>query len=118
MLVTDVSELAKVARGEVILETALSYDGITPVRVRAGKSEGRFEFSDEGGAVDAAGVDPEDLVFPDRIAIGECEVNVTRRGVVWLPGFARSSDEWLAKLPDLVARGSLALYDGLLELDG
>jgi hypothetical protein len=45
-------------------------------------------------------------------------VNVTRQGVVWLPGFARSSDQWLARLPELVAKGSLALYDALLELDG
>lgn len=117
MLAADVSQLATVARGEVILDTAMSYDGIAAVRVRARKTDGKVDFSDDGGAVAAAGVDPDGLVFPDRIAIADCSVNVTRRGVVWLPGFARSSDEWLAKLPELVAQGSLALYDALLELD-
>jgi hypothetical protein len=89
----------------------------TPAEPRARKREGRFDFSDDGGAIAAAGVDPASLVFPDRIAIEECSVNVTRQGVVWLPAFARSSDQWLAKLPELVAKGSLALYDALLELD-
>jgi hypothetical protein len=117
MLATDVSQFTRLARGEVILDPALSYDGTTPVQVRARWSEGRLDFSDDGGAVTAAGIDPASLVFPGRIVIGECSVNVTRHGVVWLPGFARSSDQWLAKLPELVAKGSLALYDALLELD-
>jgi hypothetical protein len=37
--------------------------------------------------------------------------------VISLPGTSRSGDEWLAKLPELVAEGSLALYEALLELD-
>jgi hypothetical protein len=110
-------DISKLARAELILDMGLSYDGITPVRIRAKRSEGRFNFSDDGGAVAAAGVDFTRLAFPDRVAIGRYSVNVTRQGVVWLPGFARSSDQWLAKLPDLVARGSIALYDALLELD-
>jgi hypothetical protein len=117
MLETDVSQFRELLRGEVILGSGMSYDGITPVRVRARKSEGRFDFSDDGGAVAAAGVDPAGLVFPARVAIEECSVNVTQQGVVWLPGFARSSDEWVARLPALVAKSSLALYDALLELD-
>ena len=48
---------------------------------------------------------------------GKHSVNVSRQGVVWLPGFARSEDEWLAQLPGLVADGSLALYEALLELE-
>ena len=49
--------------------------------------------------------------------MGKYSVNVSRQGVVSLPGFARSSAEWLAKLPELVAQGSLALYETLLELE-
>ncbi len=117
MLATDISNLKKLQRGELVLDTGLTYDGITPVRIRATKREGRFEFSDEGGAVAAAGVDGKQFRFADSIALGNYSVNVSRQGVVSLPGFARSSDEWLAKLPELVAEGSLTLYEALLELD-
>ena len=116
MVSIDVSRLMGLERGELVLQSGLSYDGIRPVRICATKREGRFEFSDGGGAVAAAGVDPERLDFPNRIAIEEYAVNVSRQGVVWLPGFARSEEQWLAKLPGLVAAGSLALYEALLEL--
>jgi hypothetical protein len=117
MLATDISGLKKLVRAKLVLGTGLTYDGITPVRIHATKREGRFEFSDDGGAVAAAGVEGKPLTFPDSIAMGEYAVNVNRQGVVSLPGFAHSSDQWLAKLPELVAEGSLVLYEGLLELD-
>ena len=95
----------------------MTYDGINPVRVRVLERDGRYEFSDEGGALAAAGVDPGELVFPDQIPLGRYSVNVSGRGVVSLPGFSRSSDEWLGKLPSLVAEGSVVLYEALLDLD-
>jgi hypothetical protein len=100
-----------------ILETGLTYDGIAPVRVHVTKREGRYEFSDGGGAVAVAGVRPSRLRFDERIGLGEYEVNVSRSGVVSLPGFASSSPEWLARLPELVAEGSVVLYEALLEID-
>ena len=117
MLVADISSLRKLERRQLVLDTGLTYDGITPVCISATKREGRFGFSDEGGAVAAAGVDVEQLRFPESIAVGEYSVNVSKHGVVSLLGFARSSDHWLSKLPELVAEGSLALYDALLELE-
>ena len=100
-----------------ILETGRTYDGIAPVRVHVKRREGRYEFSDGGGAVAAAGVRPSELRFDDRIELGEYGVNVSRMGVVFLPGFSSSSPEWLAKLPDLVAEGSVVLYETLLEVE-
>ena len=117
MLATDISTLKKVQRGEVILKTDLAYDGITPVYVRVTKREGRFEFSDDGGAVVAAGTGERKFTFPGSIALGDRSVNVSREGVVWLPAFGRSSSQWLDKLPALVVEGSLALYGALLELE-
>jgi hypothetical protein len=117
MLATDIALLAAVERGEIVLETGLTYDGIAPVLVRVVKREGRFEFSDDGGAVAAAAVDPNRFTFQGRIPIDDCAANVSRQGVVWLPGFSGSSDQWLAKLSELVATGSLALYETLLELE-
>jgi len=117
MLATEIASLRKLERGELVLDTGLTYDGITPVRVRATTRDGRFEFSDCGGAVATAGVDEKQLRFPDSIAIGKYSANVSRQGVVSLPGTARASDQWLAKLPELVAEGSLALHDALLDLE-
>jgi len=117
MLAIDISSLMTLDRGELVLDTGLTYDGITPIRIRATKREGRFEFSDEGSAVAAAGVDGKQLRLPDSISLGTYAANVSRQGVVSLPGFARSSEQWLAKLPELVAEGSLALYEALLELE-
>jgi hypothetical protein len=101
--------------GNEILDTGLTYDGIAPVRVHVTKREGRYEFSDGGGAVAAAGVRASELRFDNRIAVGAYEVNVSRSGVVSLPGFASSGDAWLAKLPELVAEASVILYEALLE---
>ncbi len=109
--------LEDVERGETVLDSGLTYDGITPVLVHVTRREGRFEFSDGGGAVAAAGVRPSQLRFDDRIVMGDYSVNVSRKGVVFLPGFASSKAGWLAKLPELVAEGSVVLYEALLELD-
>ena len=109
--------LEDVERGELVLDSGLTYDGIAPVLVHVTKREGRLEFSDRGGAVAAAVVRPSRLRFDARIGLGEYEVNVSREGVVSLPGFAGSSEEWLATLPELVAEGSVVLYEALLELD-
>src|SRR5581483_7230252 len=104
-------------RGELVLETGRTYDGVVPVRVRVLKRDQKYSFDDRGGAVAAAGTRPP-RGFPSRLSVGRgCDVNVGGRGVVGLPGFERSSDEWLAQLADLVADGSVALYEALLELD-
>ena len=115
MLATDITHLRQVQRGEVVLETGLTYDGITPVTVRVAKRDGGWNFSDDGGAVETAGAEGQLLKFPGSIDLGDYSANVSRQGEVSLPGFARSSDEWLNKLPALVAQGSLALYSALLE---
>ncbi len=117
MIATDILALREVEHGELVLDTGLTYDGIAPVRVHVVKRERKFSVSDEGGAVEAAQLRRQP-VFPRQIAVGRGRsVNVSRRGVVSLPGLASSSDEWLAGLPQLVAEGSLALYEALLDLE-
>lgn len=117
MITTDVSALFAVERGEIVIDSGLTYDGITPVRVRVTKREGRYEVSDDGGAVAAAGAERGWLQFDERITVGEYCANVSRQGVVWLPGGDRRGNEWISKLPGLVAEASCALYEALLELD-
>jgi hypothetical protein len=100
-----------------VLETGLTYDGVVPVEVHMRRRERRLEFTDGGGAVAAAGARPKALALPDHIDLGPYSVNVTRQGVVSLPGFTTQSEEWLARLPQMVAEGSVALYEALLDLD-
>lgn len=110
------AELASVERGEVQLETELTYDGITPVPVRVAKRAGRYKVTDDGGAVAAAGAAHRGVAYPDQIALGEYSVNVARNGIVWLPAVS-PNDAWLTSVCLLVARGSVALYERLLELE-
>jgi hypothetical protein len=117
MITTDVSTLFTVERGEVVIDSGLTYDGITPVRVHVTKRDGKYEVSDSGGAVAAAGVDRGWLQFDGRIDVGEYCANVSRQGVVFLPAFDRRGEEWISKLPRIVAQASCTLYEALLELD-
>ena len=96
--------------------SSLTYDGLTPVSVRVTRRERRYTVSDDGAAVRAAGVQAGRLAFPDHIDFGDRSVNVSRQGVVFLPA-AAPSEEWLQTLRVLVAQGSIALYEELLELD-
>jgi hypothetical protein len=96
--------------------SSLTYDGLTPVSVRVTRRERRYTVSDDGAAVRAAGVQAGRLAFPDHIDFGDRSVNVSRQGVVWLPAVA-PSDERLATICRLVERGSLALYEQLLEVE-
>ena len=86
-----------------------------PIRIHVKKRERRLEVTDGGGAVAAAGVAPRTLSFPDHIDFGDRSVNVSRKGVVFLAGWTAGSEEWLRALQELVAEGSLALYEALLE---
>jgi hypothetical protein len=96
--------------------SSLTYDGHTSVSVRVTKRDRRYTISDGGAAVRAAGVKASTLAFPDHIDFGDRSVNVSRKGVVWLPAVA-PSEEWLATVCRLVERGSIALYEQLLELE-
>jgi len=73
-------DVGTVGRSGTVVETDLDYDGLTPISVRVTRRDGRYLFSDEGGAVAAAGVDPAELSFPDRIPLGQYSVNVSKQG--------------------------------------
>ena len=112
----DIPLLRDTDRRELVLETGVTYDGVVPVRIHVTKRDGRYAFTDGGGAVTAADVDVREFAFDDHVDLGPYSANVSRKGVVSLPGFERSTDEWLAKLPELVAEASVLLYEALLEL--
>jgi hypothetical protein len=111
---TVLSELAALDRGQVIIDTGITYDGVTPVRVRVSKRERRYGVTDDGTATSTAGADSKRTALPNRIQIGEYEVNVTRHGIVCLSAVGPTESR-LATLCELVARGSIAVYEQLLE---
>jgi hypothetical protein len=119
MLATDLSPLAGVERGELVIDTGATYDGVTPVLVHVTKRDRRYEVSDGGGAVAAAGVGVGGLAFDDRIPIDDrYDVNVSRKGVVGIPiGPRNATPAWIEKVVELVAEGSRTLYQALLESD-
>jgi hypothetical protein len=103
-------------RGEAVLDSGLTYGEQAPVLVVVTKRQGRYSFSDRGGAVEAAGRPPGWRDAADRI-VEEHTVNIGRNGVVGLPAVERRELAWLASLPDRIAQASLALYEELLDLD-
>ena len=103
-------------RGEIVLDSGLTYGGDAPVLVHASKREGRYRFSDEGGAIERAGR-PGGWEEAARRLETEYVVNVSRKGVVWLPAAERRHRNWLVALAERIAEASAAFYGELLELD-
>jgi hypothetical protein len=112
----ELTQLISTARGDAIIETDLTYDGLRPVIVRISNRDGRYKVTDVGAAVSAAGDIGRHVAYPEQIPLGRYSVNVSRQGVVWLPA-VRPEYAWLERICDLVSRGSVVLYERLLELD-
>jgi hypothetical protein len=102
--------------GEALLDSGLTYGGRAPVLVLATKREGRYLFSDEGRAVEAAGRPARWREAAQRL-LEQYVVNVSRSGVVSLPAVHERELEWLTTIADRVAEASAAFYGELLELD-
>jgi hypothetical protein len=103
-------------RGEALLESGLTYSGERVVLVLARKREGRYLFSDQGAAIEAAGR-PRGWREPAARVVDEYIVNITRHGIVWLPATQRQELAWISSLPERIAEASHAFYGELLELD-
>jgi len=104
-------------RGEVVLDSGLSYGEGAAVVVHDTTRAGRYRFSADGRAVEEAGRPAGRREAAARIE-AEYIVNVSRSGVVFLPATDRREPEWLIALPARIAEASAAFYGELLELDG
>ena len=111
----ELSHLAGRDRAEVALETGLTYDGITPVRLSVSKRDRRYGVTDRGRAIVTAGGTAARVAFPDRIQVGNHEANVSKRGIVFLSAVA-PTPMWLEMICEIVGRGSVALYEELLDV--
>jgi hypothetical protein len=99
-------------RGEVVLDTGLSYAEGEPVQALVRKRGGRYYISDLGAAVELAGRPRGWLEVAERV-VEEAWLNVNRRGVVFVPA-VEGRDH--AELAIRVGDTSLSLYQALLEL--
>ena len=104
-------------RGEARLDTGLRYGGTRPLVVAVRRRPGHYSFSDEGGAVEAAGR-PRGWLEAARAVVDEQGLNMNLRGVVWMGAAEQRETAWLHSIASRVADTSLAVYEALLELDG
>ena len=94
----------------------MTYDGFEPVQVTSRTREGWVHFSDEGRGVDAAGRPAGWLPAAQRV-VRELDLNVNRRGVVFVSSPLSRPLPWRRSLERRVADASIAVYEALLELD-
>jgi hypothetical protein len=95
----------------------VTYGQIETAPVLAGRRAGWVHFSDDGAAVRAAGA-PRGWLPVARRVVEELDLNINRRGVVFVSSPERRGRAWLDELEHRVADASLAVYEALLELDG
>jgi hypothetical protein len=102
-------------RGETVLDTGLEYARGEAVRIFVRKRGHRWDFGDEGRAVQLAGKPARWLATAERV-VAEEGMNVNRAGVVFVPAVERP-DRDLAALALRLGAVSQAVYAELLELD-
>jgi hypothetical protein len=100
-------------RVETARETALEYRPGEHVVVTVLHRERRLSVTDRGAGLRKAGSPPGWRDVAARI-VRELDVNVTRRGEIWLPVVAVGPG--LESVTDRVAAASQALYQDVLEL--
>jgi hypothetical protein len=103
-------------RGEARLDTGLRYGGARPLVIHARRSPGHYSFSDEAGAVDAAGR-PRRWLDVAREVVDADAMNMNLRGVVSMGATDRRDTAWLHSIAARMADTSLAVYQALLELE-
>jgi hypothetical protein len=117
VITSDIASLIRGERGRAELDSGSSYgDGGRPVRVFVRKRPGWFDLSDDARGVAEAGK-PRGWLAAAEAVVRDLDLNVNRRGVVFVSSPARSDPRWLQSLADRVADASLAVYEALLELE-
>jgi hypothetical protein len=100
---------------ELTLETGLAYTEDQPVRVVLRKRGRRYDLSDEGRAAQLARRPRGWRERAREVVELGYDLNVSRSGAVFVPAVEGGMD--LSTLAGRVAAASLALYDGLLDLE-
>lgn len=101
------------AHTEQTVTTGLAYRPGEQVKVAVIHRAPRTSVSDQGAAVERAGQPAGWLAIAEQLQRNR-DVNITRRGVVWLPVVAAGPSE--RAIVKRIAEASLAFYQDLLEL--
>jgi hypothetical protein len=101
-------------RSQTVLDTGLEYRPGDPVRVRVVRREHRISVTDDGAATEKAGRPPHWREAADRVD-RELSVNVSQRGVVWLPVVPVGPSE--DRVVRRIGEASLSLYQEILDLE-
>jgi len=101
------------AGAETVIDSGLWYRPGDPVRLRAVRREQRLSVADDGAAINKAGRPPHWRDIADRLE-RDLIVNVSRRGVVWLPVVAAGPG--FETVIGRIAEASVDFYQSLLEL--
>jgi hypothetical protein len=99
-------------RGEVTINTGLTYRLDDPVRIRVRRRGRRYDLSDDGNAVARAEKPTGWLDVCDRLVAVD-GFNVNRRGILFVPAVEGRD---IAMLTLRLAQTSRAVYLALLEL--
>ena len=91
----------------------VTYAGGEPVQVRVRRRAHRVDIDDRGEAVARAGRPPGWLAVAEEV-VERHNLNVNRRGVVFVPAVVGRDVESLARR---IAEASLAVHSALIELD-
>ncbi len=109
----ELESLTSRERGEVVLETALSYTSDQPVRVRVSKSDDRYSVDDDAEAVRLAG-EPDGWRETAEGLMKAHGMSVDERGAVFIPAVVGRD---LRALVLSLADTSLALYSALMATE-
>jgi hypothetical protein len=109
----QVSAAAGSLRGETVIDAGLWYAPGEPVCVSAVRREQRLSVADGGAAIEKAGRPAHWREIADQVERALI-VNVSRRGVVWLPVVAAGPS--FETVVQRIAEASLDFYQSLLEL--
>ncbi len=101
-------------RLDSVITTGLAYSPGDPVRVHVVHRSGRVTISDDGQALQRAGISHPWRVVAERLARA-IDVNVSRAGTVWLPVVAAGPGE--EAIVERIARASQTFYQDLLDLE-
>jgi len=99
-------------RGEVVVDTGLTYIEAEPVRIRVRKRSHRYDLDDGGTATRLAGKPHRWHEVADRV-VAEEGFNVNRRGIVFVQAV---EGRYLAALALRLADSSVAVFAALLDL--
>jgi hypothetical protein len=107
---SPLDELARLERGEIVVDSGLAYGDGEPVRVLVRKRLSRYLLSDQGRAIAKAGRPPG---WREAAELAVEPMNVDRQGVVFVP---TAAGPHLTRFVERLADASRAVHEAVIVL--